>query len=363
MSSFSELQERACADYYRQGSRGVQTPPATPPPKPPESAKTADPASPVRTDAHTPLPPTPMQASHVTAGAGATESAASVRTASPSSAEVKEPILQEIREKTEPLSPVSDSGADVQKSSAVPVAPAEPTAESPAPASAADSAHIPPPPEIKLSTSGNARTADDEAGRRAHEETEAKRRAEWEEKQAAKQAAQKEQRERIAAMNDEDVAAEAVKRVGADTEKLTRRNMKEMVSLHIQELCRKGAAFARQAMNPDKSMINCFKYINRKAREYAEQEMQDNGIERRGTYGCDVPDGLCYQWAEDYFNDPDAKEDQKDDEKFVPKPYMGSASKTSVAKADKKKSEKKPETKKAQDADSGTEYQQLTLGV
>lgn len=28
-------------------------------------------------------------------------------------------------------------------------------------------------------------------------------------------------------------------------------------------------------------------------------------------YGCDIPDDLCYQWAEDYFRDPDAKEDQE----------------------------------------------------
>ena len=35
----------------------------------------------------------------------------------------------------------------------------------------------------------------------------------------------------------------------------------------------------------------------------------------------DIPDDLCYQWAEDYFRDPDAKEDQGDEEEFVPQPY------------------------------------------
>ena len=49
--------------------------------------------------------------------------------------------------------------------------------------------------------------------------------------------------------------------------------------------------------------------------------MEDNGIERNGVYGLDVPDGLVYQWAMDYFDDPDVKEDHVNEEKFVPKPY------------------------------------------
>lgn len=161
------------------------------------------------------------------------------------------------------------------------------------------------------------------------------------------------------ARSDEDAIADAVKRIGADMERLTRRNMKEAVCEHIQTLCRQDAAFARRTMTPCKSMINCFKYINRKAREYAEQEMADNGVERNGVYGLDVPDDLCCQWAEDYFNDPDVKEDHKDDEKFVPKPYVPAGRKTSKSKTTKKKSEaEKADTEKS--ADDGIE--QLTLG-
>ena len=61
------------------------------------------------------------------------------------------------------------------------------------------------------------------------------------------------------------------------------------------------------------------------------------------TYGCDVPDDMCYQWAEDYFRDPDAKEDHEDEEKFVPKPYAGKSSAKSKPKkaAEKKKTEPK----------------------
>lgn len=161
------------------------------------------------------------------------------------------------------------------------------------------------------------------ARRRAHEAAEAKRKAEWEARRQAKRTAAQAELTRIAAMSEEEIIAASVGRVGADTEKLTRRNMKEAVCEHIQDLCRRDQAFARKAMQPGKSMIHCFQYINRQARKYAEQEMKDSGMERTGVYGLDVPDGLCFQWAVDYFNDPDAQEDHEGEEKFVPRPYVG----------------------------------------
>ena len=64
--------------------------------------------------------------------------------------------------------------------------------------------------------------------------------------------------------------------------------------------------------------------------------MKDNGVQRTGVYGLDVPDGLCFQWAVDYFNDPDAQEDHEGEEKFVPRPYVGKS------KPAKPKEAKKP---------------------
>ena len=96
-------------------------------------------------------------------------------------------------------------------------------------------------------------------------------------------------------------------------------------------------------------MIHCIWYINRKAKEFIEQEMKDNDIKpENGVYGSDVPDDLCYQWAMDYFNDPDAKEDQEAEEKFVPKPYAGgTASKVKSSKQAKgKKGDKKAAAQK-----------------
>ena len=210
----------------------------------------------------------------------------------------------------------------------------EPT---PAPrAEAAPSAHTPPPPEPKLTVT---QPQDDTAARQAHEAAEAKRKAEFDTKQAEKRAQRQATLDRLKAMNGAELLEAAAGRVAADTERLTRRNMKEAVAEHISAKCREDAAFAMLVMDPDKSMINCFQYINRMAQEYAEQEMEDNGIERQGVYGLDVPDGLCYQWAEDYFKDENAKEDHKDDEKFIPQPYVPTGRKTSAGKTAKKKSE------------------------
>lgn len=233
-------------------------------------------------------------------------------------------------EATVPAPPVS-----AQETAPVPTeAKQEPV---PAPETAAPPAQTPP-PELKLDAAEDAAQArDNEAKRKqAHEAAEAKRKAEFDAKQAKKKAARKAALDKIAAMDSAELLAESVKRVAADTERLTRRNMKEAVAEHIQAKCREDAVFAMLVMDPVKSMVNCFQYINRRAQAYAEQEMKDNGIQHTGVYGLDVPDGLCYQWAEDYFNDGNTEEDHKDDEKFVPKPYVPTVRKKAQGKTSKK---------------------------
>ena len=206
------------------------------------------------------------------------------------------------------------------------------------------------PGEEKSAEEGNSAqppAAEDEEKKRAeHEAAEAQRKAEFDAKQQAKKAAEQEQIARLEAMSDEEVIAASTQRVSTDVEKLTRRNMKECVSEHIQMLCMEDTAFARLTMHPKKNMIRCFQYINRKAWDYVQDELKASGT-RPGpgqqAYGCDVPDDLCYQWAEDYFRDPDAKEDHEDEEKFVPKPYAGKSSAKNKPKkaAEKKKTEPK----------------------
>ena len=218
-----------------------------------------------------------------------------------------------------------------------------------------------PPPELKLDTKQDAVPApDDTAARQAHEAAEAKRKAEWDAKQAEKKAARQAALDRIGKMNRNELLKASVERVAADTERLTRRNMKEAVAEHVQAKCREDASFAMLVMAPEKSMIRCFRYISRQAQKYAEQEMKDNGIERTGVYGLDVPDGLCFQWAEDYFRDENAEEDHKDDEKFVPKPYVSTNRKAAKSKTDKKSS---PAAKPKAEKPKAPGMEQLTLGV
>jgi len=192
-------------------------------------------------------------------------------------------------------------------------------------------------------------SGDDAAKRQAHEAAEAKRRAEWEAGQEKKRAVEQAQLDRIAAMTEEDIAAFSAKRVSADTERLTRRNMKDCVSEHIQSLCRENLDFARQVLHPRKTMVNCFKYIYRQAKTFAEREMQDQGETHvNGVYGLDIPDGLCYQWAEAYFNDPDAPEDKGKDDEFTPKPYYGGGK---AKAAPEKKPAQKPKAKSRSNID------------
>ncbi|MBD5118829.1 MAG: hypothetical protein HDT37_06920 [Clostridiales bacterium] len=240
------------------------------------------------------------------------------------------------------------------------------------PAQEADTALAETPGDTGKPAEAAADVVSEDDKKKAHEEAEAKRKAEYDARQAPKQAAEKEQLDRLAAMSDEDVLTASMNRVSTDTEKLTRRNMKECVAEYIQTMCIEDLAFARRVMHPRKSMIRCFQYISRKAWDYVQDELKANGIKPgpgQQAYGCDVPDDLCYQWAVDYFNDPDVKEDHEDEEKFEPKPYVGGSTtknkgnktakgKTGDKKADTPKKAVAKETPKQTAAATG----QISLG-
>lgn len=203
----------------------------------------------------------------------------------------------------------------------------------------------------------------EEEKKKAHEAAEAKRKADWEARQKLKKADEQAQLDRLAAMSDDEVMTASMKRISTDTEKLTRRSMKECVAEYIQTICIEDPAFARKAMHPRKSMIRCFQYINRKAWDYIQDELKANGIQPgpgQRMYGSDIPDDLCYQWAVDYFNDSDAKEDHEEEEKFVPKPYMGGT--TTKSKGSKQVKSKKEDKKTAIPKKPAESTGQLALG-
>ncbi len=250
---------------------------------------------------------------------------------------------------------------DIMEGNAVPVPAPTPAPEVEAPAKAAPPAEpVRPTPEkaaksvqepavIDLSGVDKA-PKDDAAKRKAHEDAEAKRKAEFDAKQTAKKQAEAEALRRLEAMSDEEATAAAKKRVAEDTELLTRRNMKDCVAHFIAARCEAHPAFARLALQPGKSMVNCFRYINRKAREFAEKEMEDNDQKPEGgVYGLDIPDPLCYRWAVANFEDSDAPADRKDEEKFLPRPYPG-ASGGAKPKAKKSAPKKPPEKSKTDPA-------------
>ena len=203
--------------------------------------------------------------------------------------------------------------------------------------------------------------AEEDEKRRAHEEAEAKRKAEWEEKQRKRKEAEQAAWENAVAMDDDQLLKASVKRLGDDAERVTRRNMKQCVTEYIQTHCYEDMDFARQVMHPRKTMIRCFRYINRKAKEFVKQEMEDNDEKPTADgYGCDVPDDLCYQWAVQYFMDMEAPEDKtEEDKEFVPKPYTGKSASKPKKKPEKKKTEPKKEEQKEQTAKDATE--QMTL--
>ncbi len=187
------------------------------------------------------------------------------------------------------------------------------------------------------------------------EKTEAQKRAE--------EQAQRE-RERVAALSPEAAAEEAAKRVKTDTDRLTGHNMRVMVGEHIERKC-SDPEFSRLVLQPGKKMERCFRFIMRKAREYAEAEMKALGEQRMGVYGTDVPDDIVYGWAEEYFTTPVTKEDEEDKPKPpaarpttkpTTKPAKGKEKANGKASADaKSKPEKTTATEKPQ------EQLQLTL--
>lgn len=203
----------------------------------------------------------------------------------------------------------------------------------------------------------------EEEKRRAHEEAEAKRKAEWEAKKRAREEAEQAAWENAVAMDDEQLLQASVKRLGDDAERVTRRNMKQCVTEYIQTHCYEDMDFARQVMHPRKSMIRCFRYINRKAKEFVKQEMEDNDEKPAADgYGCDIPDDLCYQWAVEYFMDMKVPEDKtEEDEEFVPKPYIGKTASKSKKKTEKKKSAPKKEEPKPA-ADTSDQMNLFNLG-
>ena len=113
---------------------------------------------------------------------------------------------------------------------------------------------------------------------------------------------------------------EAIGKITKDIEKITRHSMKIQVSEHIQERCEQDSEFALAVTNPKKSLANCFKYINNKAMDWIKEDAKARGEKLSGSFGGDVPDDICFEWAIEYFQKTDLAEDE---EKNKPKIVKG----------------------------------------
>lgn len=174
--------------------------------------------------------------------------------------------------------------------------------------------------------------------KKAFEEEEAKRKAEFDAKKAKRDEEVQIEWEMNLMVSPEELFAKAKSILSTDIERITQKTMKECVGAHIINASQHNEIIAQHVVHPEKNSVNCFKYINRKAREYLEEYMKFTGEkpDKNGVIGIDIPDNLCYQWAEEYFSSTDIPEDHEDEEKFEPKKYTSSY-KPSTKKNDKKK--------------------------
>lgn len=88
-------------------------------------------------------------------------------------------------------------------------------------------------------SNNKAKITDDTEKRKAHEAAETKRKKEWDARQLEKKQAEAEALKKLQNMSDDDVISASTKRISKDVDRITRRNLKECVAEHVQDLCRK----------------------------------------------------------------------------------------------------------------------------
>jgi len=111
-----------------------------------------------------------------------------------------------------------------------------------------------------------------------------------------------------------DQAKQALQR---QSERLTVKTMADYVLEHILSCCENDAVFAEKVSQPDKSFMDCIKYIKDWALEWLkeQQKLESSECANPTTVCGDVPNEICYKWAVDYYNSVPAP-------KPAPKPYV-----------------------------------------
>lgn len=180
--------------------------------------------------------------------------------------------------------------------------------------------------------------------------------AELQAKKEAEEAAQ------ISALSNEDAAARASTRLGNAVEAMTMRLMMDRVGEYLQKKCSEDPEFARLTLPEKKTFDKCIKYVYRKAKEmFDDQTKKREGIFNPLFGGRDnclaVEDATVYGWAEEYYRDPNAPEDQPKKTTIPTKKadVKTKKGKDSAAMTDKAKKTKKTEkTEKAEKTEKPT---------
>lgn len=195
--------------------------------------------------------------------------------------------------------------------------------------------------------------------KKAFEKEEAKRKAEFDAKKVARDEEIQIEWEMNTMLSTDELLKQAENNIATGVERITRRNMKESVAAYIIELSRKNENLSRNILHPKKSVANCFKYINIKALEYLEEDMKLTGEkpDKNGVIGIDIPDDLCYDWAEEYYRSTKIEVDYADEEKFEPKTYIPAY----TSKTAKKSTAKKKETPPPKEKEKSENTDQLSL--
>lgn len=88
--------------------------------------------------------------------------------------------------------------------------------------------------------------------------------------------------------------------------------MTEQVQAYLEQHASEDEVFAYKMRNPKKSIKNCIKFIAQKAMAYMEKHKEE--YEMENGYGGDVPDEICYGWANHYYDENDLEVDMTEEE-------------------------------------------------
>lgn len=107
----------------------------------------------------------------------------------------------------------------------------------------------------------------------------------------------------------EPVYVDPIEKIKSQVELITRKNMIVMVSDHILQKCEDDFEFYSQVNNPKKSLENCIKYINNRAKKRAEEIVKLGGNAPGGAQVVAIDGDEVYTWAVEYFGAVNLPED------------------------------------------------------